>query len=52
MLTPPIGTVKYHCAMPSDFATLDPDPGTHQHRGRLLEGMAKRTRKILEPKPL
>ena len=26
--------------MPSDFATLEPDTGVHQHRGRLLEGMA------------
>ena len=26
--------------MPSDFATLDPDQGLHQHRSRLLEGMA------------
>lgn len=34
------GTVKYHIAMPSDFATLEPLAGVHQHRGRLLEGMA------------
>ena len=26
--------------MPSDFVTLEPDTGIHQHRGRLLEGMA------------
>lgn len=26
--------------MPSDFATLAPDTSTHQHRSRLLEGMA------------
>ena len=26
--------------MPSDFATLEPDTGIHQHRNRLLEGMA------------
>ena len=26
--------------MPSDFATLEPDTGIHQHRSRLLEGMA------------
>jgi AcrR family transcriptional regulator len=26
--------------MPSDFVTLEPDTGTHQHRSRLLEGMA------------
>lgn len=26
--------------MPSDFATLEPDTSTHQHRSRLLEGMA------------
>lgn len=34
------GTVKYHRAMPSDFAALEPDTTTHQHRSRLLEGMA------------
>ena len=27
-------------AMPSDFVTLEPETGVHQHRGRLLEGMA------------
>jgi AcrR family transcriptional regulator len=27
-------------AMPSDFVTLEPDTTTHQHRSRLLEGMA------------
>ena len=26
--------------MPSDFVTLAPEEGVHQHRGRLLEGMA------------
>lgn len=26
--------------MPSDFITLEPDTGVHQHRSRLLEGMA------------
>lgn len=26
--------------MPSDFVTLEPDTGVHQHRSRLLEGMA------------
>ena len=26
--------------MPSDFVTLEPDTSTHQHRSRLLEGMA------------
>jgi len=26
--------------MPSDFVTLEPDTTIHQHRGRLLEGMA------------
>jgi AcrR family transcriptional regulator len=26
--------------MPSDFMTLEPATGIHQHRGRLLEGMA------------
>jgi AcrR family transcriptional regulator len=26
--------------MPSDFVTLEPMEGVHQHRGRLLEGMA------------
>jgi AcrR family transcriptional regulator len=26
--------------MPSDFVTLEPDTTTHQHRSRLLEGMA------------
>jgi AcrR family transcriptional regulator len=26
--------------MPSDFATLEPAEGVHQHRSRLLEGMA------------
>lgn len=26
--------------MPSDFVTLEPQEGVHQHRGRLLEGMA------------
>jgi len=34
------GTVKYHSAMPADIATLEPLAGAHQHRGRLLEGMA------------
>lgn len=27
--------------MPSDFVTLEPDTTTHQHRSRLLEGMAQ-----------
>ncbi len=26
--------------MPSDFVALETDPGVHEHRGRLLEGMA------------
>ena len=26
--------------MPSDFITLEPVTGVHQHRSRLLEGMA------------
>jgi AcrR family transcriptional regulator len=27
-------------SMPSDFVSLEPDTSTHQHRSRLLEGMA------------
>ena len=35
------GTVKYHpSGMPTDIVTLESEPGVHEHRGRVLEGMA------------
>jgi len=35
------GTVKYRRNKSSDFVTLEPTEGIHQHRSRLLEGMAQ-----------